>query len=277
MSQEFCGKVIVLTGAASGIGRASAFAFGRRGATLIVTDVNASGLSLVAEQLRGEGIKATEIVADLTSAKEVEHLAQQASASEGRVDILFNNAGVVVAGPVDQMSLSDWEWIIGVNLWGAIRLTHALLPQMLARKSGHIINNASLAGLVGAPGMAAYSLTKSGLVGFSESLRVEASLQGVEVTLVCPGYVKTGLHAATRYRASGLEGFLQAPPRWYGLSSEEAAERIVTGVLRKESCIMMGPEKLGVFLKRLSPRLTFFAARWLAQRLGIVGDHVERA
>src|SRR5262245_26251126 len=214
MKKPTSGKVALVTGAACGIGRALAEELGRRGAALVLADIDEEGLARAGAEAKAQGAQAEIAPADVARAEDVARLAKAALGAFGRVDLLFNNAGVAVAGPVHETKLDDWEWIVGVNLWGPIRLTHALLPQMIARGSGHVVNTASLAGLVGAPGMAAYSLTKFGLVGFSESLRLEVSGRGVDVTVVCPGYVRTDLVNATRYRSVGFERFLRAAPSW---------------------------------------------------------------
>src|SRR5262249_43673953 len=159
----------------------------------------------------------------------VERLARDARDALGHVDLLVNNAGVAVVSPLVNTTDNDLSWAMGVNVWGPIRLTRALLPGMIARRSGRIVVTASLAGLIGAPRMVAYSTAKFAIVGFVESLRHEVADYGIGVTVVCPGYVRTGLHAATRYRNDGFARFLSSPPRWYGVSAERAAERVLEG------------------------------------------------
>jgi NAD(P)-dependent dehydrogenase (short-subunit alcohol dehydrogenase family) len=270
MKNALSGRAALVTGAASGIGRALSGELARRGAALLIADIDGAGLTRAEAELRAAGARVSAEVADVADPAAIDRLARAAEATLGRVDILFNNAGVAVAGPVEKMRPSDWEWIVGVNLFGPVRLTQALLPGMLARRRGHIVNTASRAGLVGAPGMAAYSLTKFGLVGFSEALRLEVSGRGVDVTVICPGYVRTGLAAATRYRDPALEGFLGAAPAWYGVSAERAARRIVEGVLRREAVVTLGPERAGWLLKRVSPEAAFRATRFIARRLGLL-------
>ena len=156
-----------------------------------------------------------------------------------------------------------------MNVWGALRLTRAWLPGMLARGSGHIVVVASLAGLVGAPGMVAYSTTKFALVGFAESLRLELDGTGVGVTAVCPGYVRTNLSRATRYGNEGFRRFLDGAPSWYGLSKEHVAGEIVDAVTRCRRLVVLGPEKVGWWLKRLAPETTLAVLEWAARRAGI--------
>jgi len=187
--------------------------------------------------------------------------------AEDPVDVLVNNAGVAVVAPFAETAAADLEWISGINLLGPLRLTRAFLPSMVARRTGHVVMVASLAGLVGAPGMVAYTATKFGLVGFCESLRLELADSGVDVTAVCPGYVKTNLHLATRYGNAGFKRFLDAPPSWYGMEKEDVARAIVSdGIERKRPLLVLGPEKMGWWLKRIAPGAAFALTRWVAQR-----------
>ena len=275
-NRSFEGKRVVLTGAASGIGRALALDLASRGAHLALTDIDARGLEAVSREVRLRGHEPSVHVADLADGPAVERLAEDTQEALGHVDILVNNAGVAVVSPLVNTTDSDWSWVTGVNVWGPIRLTRALLPGMIARGSGRIVLTASLAGLIGAPGMVAYSTTKFAIVGFAESLRHEVEGHGIGVTLVCPGYVRTGLHAATRYRNDGFAGFLSNAPRWYGVSAERAAQLVLLGVARGRSLVTIGPEKTGWLLKRLSPELAFEVTRWVAKRTGIMHQGIER-
>ena len=275
-NRSFEGKRVVLTGAASGIGRALALDLASRGAHLALTDIDARGLEAVSREVRLRGHEPSVHAADLADGPAVERLAEDTRDALGHVDILVNNAGVAVVSPLVDTTDSDWSWVTGVNLWGPIRLTRALLPGMIARGSGRIVVTASLAGLIGAPGMVAYSTTKFAIVGFAESLRHEVEGHGIGVTLVCPGYVRTGLHAATRYRNDGFARFLSSAPSWYGVSAERAAELVLQGVARGRSLVTIGPEKMGWLLKRLSPELAFEVTRWVAKRTGIMRQGIER-
>lgn len=264
------GKTVLLTGAASGIGRATALELARRGARLALADINAPGVSDAARAASALGAAATPFVVDLASAPAVDELAARVQRELGPVDILISNAGVAVVAPFASTSAADWDWIFGVNVLGPLRLTRALLPAMVARGSGHLVIVASLAGLVGAPGMVAYSTTKFALVGFAESLRLELAGTGVDVTAVCPGFVRTGLHRATRYGNPGFRRFLDEAPSYYGMTAEHVARRLVEAVLARRPLVVLGPEKLGWWLKRLAPEVAFALARWTAQRANIL-------
>jgi NAD(P)-dependent dehydrogenase (short-subunit alcohol dehydrogenase family) len=267
--KNLAGKVALVTGAAGGIGRGCALELAKAGAQLVLADIDENGLAAVENEVIALGTRALAVPTDVARPEAVERLAARAIEEMGRVDLLLNNAGVSVVAPAAKMTIDDWEWIVSINLWGPVRLIHALLPQMVARGSGHVVNVASMAGLVGAPGMSAYSLTKFGIVGYSEALRLEAAEHGIEVTVVCPGYVRTNLHRATRYRNEGFRRFLDAPPRWYGVPVEAAAKRIVDGIRRREGIVTIGPERAGWLLKRLSPEVAFRTSRWLARGLGL--------
>jgi len=270
--QQLHGKIALITGAASGIGRATAEAFAREGTDVVIADVNESGLKSAAESIRALGRKVVPIKADVSRRDEVEALVKEALAAYGRVDILMNNAGVGLAAEIKDMELSDWEWIMGINLWGTIYSLHYLLPHMVQRKSGHIVNVASGAGLCGLPISGAYTTTKFGLVGLSEVLRTELEGSNIGVTVVCPGVVKTNIFSATR-----VKGFPQGVtqlPDYMGMSSEKAATRILQAVKRNEAVLVLTPfAKVTFAVKRISPALGRQVARsvykyFMKQKLG---------
>lgn len=258
------GKNIVLTGAASGIGQATAVELARRGARLLLVDVDRAGVEETAAS-----IGAASFAADLTAPEAISGITACAMKELGSVDMLINNAGVAVVGPLLETREPDWDWIFAVNVHAPIKLTRALLPQMIERRSGQIVFTSSLAGLVGAPGMIAYSTTKFALVGFAESLRLETAAANIGVTVVCPGYVRTGLHRATRYSNPGFQRFLDDPPFWYGVSKERAAQKIVRAIDDRSPLLVFGLEKVGWWLKRVSPAASFQVSRWIGRRTGI--------
>jgi NAD(P)-dependent dehydrogenase (short-subunit alcohol dehydrogenase family) len=264
------GRHVLLTGAASGIGYACALNLARRGARLALVDLDTDGLHKIIDEIRMRGGTAEPIVADLQNGEHLVEVASEATRLLGHVDILFNNAGVAVVKPMLSTTDGDWEWIVDINVRAPIRLARALLPQMIARRSGQLVFMASVAGLCGAPGMVAYSTTKFALVGFAESLRIELADAGVGVTVICPGYVRTNLHRATRYANEGFSRLLESPPPWYGLTKERAAEAIVEAVAQRRQLLALGPEKIGWWLKRAWPNAHASVARWVAERFKIL-------
>ena len=271
--RSFAGKTVLLTGAASGIGRACAVELATAGAQLALVDIDADGLGETAAAVRARGARAHTLVADLANEEGVEGVARDALAALGHVDVLFSNAGVAVVAPVVGTKAEDWRWIFDINVWAPIRLTRALLPHMTARGTGYIVYTASLAGLIGAPGMVAYSTTKFALVGFAEALRHEIADKGIDVTVVCPGRVHTNLHRATRYGNLGFRRFLDQAPTWYGVTKERAARIIVRAMARRQPLVVFGGEKLGWWLKRIWPTGGLAAASWMARRLQLIGAH----
>jgi NAD(P)-dependent dehydrogenase (short-subunit alcohol dehydrogenase family) len=275
--KELAGRHALVTGAASGIGEATAHELSARGARVSLVDIDPGGVARVAADVRARGGDAAHYVVDVASAEQVQDLATRAVRERGPVDLLVNNAGVAVVAPFTKTRPEDWEWMSGVNMWGPLRLTRALLPDMIARGRGHVVVVASLAGLVGAPGMVAYSTTKFAMVGFAEALRLELAGTGVGVTAVCPGYVRTKLHEATRYDNPGFKAFLDAPPSWYGMTSEHVAVELADAVADDRPLVVLGPEKVGWWLKRIAPQAALEVSRWVAQRAGVRGDAHRRS
>lgn len=203
--REFAGKVAVITGAASGIGFALAERAAGAGMRLVVADVEEPALARAEAMLRAAGATLRAVPTDVARAPDVEALAQATLSAFGAVDLLCNNAGVSLPRTVTSASLADWEWILGVNLWGVIHGVRTFLPIMLAQGTeGHVVNTASLAGLV-AGTLGPYSVTKHAVVALSESLYYTLAGQGakVGVSVLCPGYVVTRIAEAARNRPAG--------------------------------------------------------------------------
>ncbi len=234
---KFKDKTVIVTGAASGIGRAIAEELSRKGAILILADVHKDGLQQVASKLAESGARAETAYLDVTSAEEVQALIDKVISDHGRLDYIFNNAGIAVAGEVRDLNLDHWRRVIDVNLWGVIYGTSAAYSAMVKQGFGHIVNTASLAGLVGSPTMIPYSTTKFAVVGLSTSLRAEAEAFGVNVTAVCPGFIQTGIFDAATYVHSKKNDLLAMLP-FKPMNVDEAARIILRGVARNKAIIV---------------------------------------
>jgi NAD(P)-dependent dehydrogenase (short-subunit alcohol dehydrogenase family) len=252
-NSTFKDKVTIITGGASGIGRAVGLELARRGAVLVLSDVNIDGAEEVASAIRDSGGKATAEHLDVTDPEKVQKLVEETAAEHGRLDYIFNNAGIAVAGEVRDMSLEDWRRIVDINLWGVIHGTMAAYPLMIGQGFGHIVNVASVAGLVGIPTLASYSTTKHAVVGLSTSLRHEAAGLGVKVSVVCPGFIKTGIFdAATVLNMDREETLAKADP--VSMDVENAALKIVRGVEKNKMIInFVLHARIAWWLHRLLP------------------------
>jgi len=206
--KDFNSKVAVITGAASGIGRALAERCARLGMKVVLADVEPGALAEVEADLQARDGTVLAVRTDVSQAKDVEALAQKALTAFGAVHLLCNNAGVATSGTaVWESSLTDWEWVMGVNLWGVIHGVRSFVPIMLAQNTQcHIVNTASLSGLISFPGGSVYAVTKHGVVTLSESLQHELAERGgkVKVSVLCPGLVKTRILDCARNRPERL-------------------------------------------------------------------------
>ncbi len=247
--KDLNGRVVVVTGAASGIGRETALAYGRRGADLVVCDIDAQGLAGVAAELSSRGCEVMAETVDVSDPSQVEALCELAFRAAGRVDVLVNNAGVGVAGMLEDMSLADWEWIVGINFWGVIHGCRSFYPRMAAQGGGHIVNISSGAALAPLPTMTAYCSTKYAVLGFSEAFRAEAALNNVGVTAICPGIVATNISKTTRMRSctrrSEPAELLSRIDRFYvrrNYHPSKVADAILKAVERNTGVVAVGPE-----------------------------------
>jgi short-subunit dehydrogenase len=268
--RDLRGKTVLVTGAAGGIGRATAIAFARQGSRLALVDIDGDRLSETEAELLALGVECRSFVLDVASEDQVRELASSAEAQYGGIDVLVNVAGVGVAGDIADTTLDDWRWILGVNLSGPINTINVFLPGMIERGSGHVVNIASVGGLIGVPGLGAYCTTKFALVGLSEALSHEARERNVGVTVVCPGLTNTGIYERMRYRGVSREKAVRlfGPLARRCMSSEKTAELIVRAV--KSDRFLLVTTAHGMFgycAKRLSPGLVRLVLRqgWRAQ------------
>ena len=205
--KEFQGKVAVITGGASGLGRAMAERFARAGMSIVLADVEPNALAKAEAEMKAAGAKVIGVRTDVSKAAEVEALAQRTLAAFGGVHLVANNAGVAEGGNVWDNTVADWEWVLGVNLWGVIHGVRVFTPIMLAQGSeAHIVNTASVAGLLSPPGMGIYSVSKHAVVALSECLHQDLAQKTdkVKCSVLCPAYVPTGIADSGRNRPAAL-------------------------------------------------------------------------
>lgn len=221
--KEFRGRVAVVTGAASGIGRALAERFAKEGMKVVLADVEAEALDEAAHEIEATGAKVLAVRTDVSRAADVERLGKVTVDSLGAVHVICNNAGVAASGLSWMCTVDDWRWVLGVNLWGVIHGVRVFTPLILSHGGeGHIVNTASMAGMISGPGMAMYNVSKHGVVTLSETLQHELTMLGspVRVSVLCPGFVNTRIFDAARNRPPELAD--TAPP----LPGSEAMEQL---------------------------------------------------
>jgi NAD(P)-dependent dehydrogenase (short-subunit alcohol dehydrogenase family) len=213
--QELRDKVAVVTGAASGIGRALATAFAAEGMRMVLADIETATLDTAADAIARTGARVLAVPTDVSRGADVEALADAAEREFGAVHLVCNNAGVSVSGLSWTHTTADWEWVLGVNLWGVIHGVRVFTPRLLALGAeAHMVNTASIAGLISGPGMAVYDVTKHGVVTLSESLYHELRLLGamVGVSVLCPAWVNTRIMDSERNRPAALADRAPSPP-----------------------------------------------------------------
>jgi NAD(P)-dependent dehydrogenase (short-subunit alcohol dehydrogenase family) len=205
--KDFKDKVAVITGGASGLGRAMAERFAREGMSIVLADVEPTALAKAEAEMKAAGARVIGVRTDVSKAADVEALAQKTLAAFGAVHLLANNAGVAEGGNVWDNTVADWEWVLGVNMWGVIHGVRVFTPIMLQQGSeGHIINTASVAGLISPPGMGIYCVSKHAVVTLSECLHQDLAQKTdkIKCSVLCPAYVPTGIADSGRNRPAEL-------------------------------------------------------------------------
>ena len=248
------GKKALVTGASGGIGRALALRLAEEGAELFLLDLNEIGLARVAAEVASLGTRVIGCRCDLSSSVEISRATQRLRSTWGTLDILVNNAGVCYYGATGSMSSQQLQWLMAVNLQAPMQLIHELLPLLLERPESHILNVASMYGLIGTSRCSAYHASKFGLVGFSEALRAELGRQGVDVTALCPGFVQTDFFQ--NMPSDRGHGNAPRPPAWICSTPDQVAVAGMRAIRRNQGLALVGKSAYAAYyLKRFCPGL----------------------
>lgn len=203
--QDVAGKVAVVTGGASGLGRAMALQFAEAGMNIMIGDVEDEPTAKTRAEIEALGVQCLAQHADVSDRAAVEELAERTFSELGGAHVICNNAGVAAGGPLETATNDDWAWTLGVNLAGVVHGCQAFVPRLIEQgQGGHIVNTASIAGMICMPGLGIYTTTKFAVVGLTETLRMDLEPHGIGVSVLCPGFVRTGIHESDRNRPGHL-------------------------------------------------------------------------
>ena len=238
-------SIAVVTGAASGIGRALAVRFAKEGiGGIAISDINETDLNETARMIEDTGVPVSVHIIDVSKLEQMERFAGEVLEKHGRVTHLVNNAGVGLIGCFDQLSIEDFEWLMGINFWGVVYGTKVFLPIMLRQESAHLVNISSVFGLIAPPEQSAYCSAKFAVRGFTESLRHELAETNVSVSCVHPGGIKTNIIRNARVGEGALEEWKTQGSEFFDkitqTTAEEAAEIILKGIKKKNPRILVG-------------------------------------
>ncbi|WP_296217854.1 SDR family oxidoreductase [Pseudomonas sp. UBA2684] len=257
--QSIAGKVAVVTGAGSGIGRALAELLAQQGCHLALADINAESLQGTASAVQQYGTRVSCHPLDVADRTAVYAFAEDVLSEHGSVQLLINNAGVAVSQTIAELDYADFEWLMGINFWGVVHGTKAFLPHLLQNDAGHIVNLSSIFGIIGVPTQGAYNASKFAVRGFTEALRQELSSSNITVSCVHPGGIKTNIARSARFY-QGMNGKCDANraaadfEKLARTSPAQAARVIVEGIKAKNPRILIGSDaRLLDWIQRLLP------------------------
>ena len=250
------GRTAVVTGGASGIGRALILRFARDGANVVIADVDEPGMAAVVADAQAQGVKAIAVRTDVTDLSQVQALAARAFEAFGAVAVLCNNAGVAAWGGLESASHRDWQWVLGVNLWGVIHGIEAFVPRMIARgEPAHIVNTASMAGLIASKGLGVYNTSKYAVVGLSETLAKDLRPYRIGVSVLCPLGVQTRIRDSERNRPAALRNERSEPATpveliGRSLAPEAVADMVLAAIHANELYVITHEESLEPLRRR---------------------------
>jgi NAD(P)-dependent dehydrogenase (short-subunit alcohol dehydrogenase family) len=273
MASNVSGKIAFVTGGASGIGAALSTKLVDGGGEVWIADRQIGQAQQLAQRLNSGGARAHAIELDIRNYPAFESAVAEVVQQSGRIDYLFNNAGIGVGGEVDSYTLDDWNDVFDVNLRGVVHGIQAVYPIMIRQHSGHIVNTASMAGLVAGPGEASYTASKHAVVALSKALRLEAERHGITVSVLCPGAIRTPILTGGTYgrmTKTGIsdEDLLKFWEPFRPMAPEKFAERALRAALRGDAIVVVPAWwKAMWYLDRLSPALSMRAARVILKRL----------
>ncbi len=246
----FNSRVAAITGAGSGIGRALATRLARSGADLALSDIDPDGLAETLGRCEGLGVKVSSSHVDVADREAMYCWADQVVAEHGKVNLIFNNAGVALGATIESMSYEDFEWLMGINFWGVVYGTKAFLPHLKASGEGHIVNMSSVFGLISVPAQSAYNAAKFAVRGFTDALRIELEMTpcGVSSTTIHPGGIKTAIVRNARFDEStaSLAGDIDKAQKRFNMialtTPEKAARQILAAVAKNRRRALIGPD-----------------------------------
>lgn len=257
--KKLANKVAVVTGAGSGMGKSLALLLAKKGCSVAISDIDGAALENTAASLSGVPVKVTTHSLDVADRLRMQKFADQVLEDHGKVNLLFNNAGVSVTNTVEKMDYEDFEWLMNINFWGVVHGCKAFLPYLQQTDEAHIVNTSSIFGMIAVPSQAAYNASKFAVRGFSEALRQELKDSHIRVTCVHPGGVKTNIVKSSRFvpednQSLTKEEFVSRFEQLANLTADEAAETIIRGIQKNKARILVGRDALLIsILERIAP------------------------